>query len=670
MFMKRNVYLVDLGTASNRNLLPLGVGLISAYCGSLPDLSSEFNFNVHFLRGSTSGIVDTFDAPFVVGYAMYVWNFRASLRLSAATKAAHPDAVLVAGGYSIPKDPERVRLFFKEFPQFDILVHGEGEFTFAEVMRVLSSGRGLQDVEGISFRTNMRPEGFLTTPKRDRIMDLNVIPSPYLNGVFDDILHKHKDKVTGVIWETNRGCPFACTFCDWGNADVNKLKRFDMERLSAEIDWISDNDIFYIYLADANFGILNDRDMEIARKISNAGKKKGFPGFMAVNWTKNTHERIVKIAEVFDEGNVMTSVTLAVQSFNDKTLEAIKRKNIKTEDLLKLKQEFHDRNLPTYTEMILGLPEETYLSFVHGLDQAMTSRLSDHWVFHLCTLLKNTEMESDAYREKYGIEAREVEAAIARRQFKDDVDQDAEIEEIVVGTKAMPSADWKRAFTTGYMSSALYNFRSAFFIMNYLANICGNTHTQFVEFVIDEVNSDGVTGFKGVGRGLAHISQQYQLILDNISCLSSVDELGGATALAHEAGFALFLSDPDTFYNDMKELAQRFLRNHDVEPDQRILDGVMGYQRARMPLWGRPEQSSISFEHNIPAYFDAVTKGVNVPDIEPGAWEMKVVQEPTQCKDECAFAVQRTRSGHTIYLNEVTFEPARLDVDEALSIAS
>ena len=274
--MKRNVYLVDLGTASNRNLLPLGVGLISAYCESLADLSSSFNFNVHFLRGATNDIINSFDAPYVVGYAMYVWNFRASLRLSAATKAAYPDAVLVAGGYSIPKDPERVRLFFQEYPQFDIVVHGEGEFTFAEVMRALSSGSDLQNVEGISFRSNLVPEGFLTTTKRERISDLNVLPSPYLNGVFDDILLKHKDMVTGVIWETNRGCPFSCTFCDWGNADVIKLKSFDMDRLSAEIDWISKNNIFYIYLADANFGILYDRDLEIAENIANACKKSGY----------------------------------------------------------------------------------------------------------------------------------------------------------------------------------------------------------------------------------------------------------------------------------------------------------------------------------------------------------------------------------------------------------
>ncbi|NQU57841.1 MAG: radical SAM protein, partial [Rhodospirillales bacterium] len=436
--MKRNVYLVDLGTASNRNLMPLGVGLISAYASSLPDLASDFDFHIHFLRGSTSEIVSSFDNPYVVGFAMYVWNFKASLRLSAAVKAAYPNAILVSGGYSLPKDPVKIRQFFRDHPQLDILVHGEGEFTFAEVMQALSSGAGLDEVEGISFRTDQREEGFITTGRRERIVDLNDIPSPFLNGTFDKLLQSHKNKITGVVWETNRGCPFSCTFCDWGHADVSKLKRFDEERVYAEIDWISRNDIFYIYLADANFGILYDRDLRIAEKVAAASKANDFPKFMAVTWTKNTTDRIVKIAETFAEGGVMTSVTLAVQSFNQDTLDAIKRKNIKNESLLQLKQEYHDRDLPTYTEMILGLPEETYDTFVSGLDQAMTSRLSDHWVFHLCTLLQNTEMDSDEYRRKYDLESRFVEAAIARRLFKDDVDQDGEIEEIVVGTKAMP----------------------------------------------------------------------------------------------------------------------------------------------------------------------------------------------------------------------------------------
>jgi len=334
-----------------------------------------------------------------------------------------------------------------------------------------------------------------------------------------------------------------------------------------------------------------------------------------------------------------------------------------------LKQEYHDRDLPTYTEMILGLPEETYDTFVSGLDQAMTSRLSDHWVVHVCTLLQNTEMESDEYRKQYGLESRFVEAAIARRLIEDDVDQDGEIEEIVVGTKAMPCEDWQRAFAIGFVSSALYNFRAAFFLMNYLGIVCGNAHTRFVEHVIEAVEAVPKS-YPCIARGVEHVRHQCAMIMDSISFMSSIEELGGATALTHEAAFAKVMAEPENFYRDLRKLSVDYLKQNDVEPDLGVLDDVLSYQHARMPLWGRPGKTDISFKHNVPAFFDAVAKGRDAPDIEPGVWEMQVLQKATPSEDAHAFAIQRTRSGHTIYLNSVTYHQSGSDSLSALDRAS
>jgi putative methyltransferase len=649
--MKRNVYLVDLGTASNRNLMPLGVGLISAYAASRPAVAEAFDIDIHFLRGDNAEIVKSFDNPKVIGFACYTWNFRASMRLAAMCREAFPEAIIVAGGYSVPKRPERIAAFYDANPWIDVLVHGEGEFTFAGLLEAVARGDDLASVKGITFRRADAPGGFLTTERRERIADLNDLPSPFLNGTFDKIMAKYGSRVTGVVWETNRGCPFACTFCDWGNADVNKVKQFAIDRLDAEIEWIARNKIFYIYLADANFGIFYDRDLDIAGRLAARAKARGFPGFMAINWTKNSHERIIDIADKLKEGGISTSVTLAVQSFNTGTLDAIKRRNIKHDSLLKLKKAYHDRDLPTYTEMILGLPGESYETFVAGLNQASTARLADHWVFHLCTLLENTAMESKEHREKYGIVTRKVEAAIARRGYGER-DEVSEIEELVVGTAAMPVPEWRKAYMVGYLSAALYNFRSAFFPMRWLKQELGIDYTDFVEWLIEDVEMRPAE-YPRLAKGVGHVRQQQRLLLDSIASLSPVAELGGNLALPHEGALAVLLGDSEELYRDLRKALRRFADENSLQVTDALIDDIVRYQQARMPTWPLPKETRVVFRHNVADYFDAIASGREPPALERQEQAIEVAVAPTKADNAFAFAGQRTRSGHTIKIYDV-----------------
>ena len=54
-----------------------------------------------------------------------------------------------------------------------------------------------------------------------------------------------------------------------------------------------------------------------------------YPQHFVVNWVKNSSKKILDITEIFNKGGMSTRVTLSRQSFNEKTLEAVKRKNIK-----------------------------------------------------------------------------------------------------------------------------------------------------------------------------------------------------------------------------------------------------------------------------------------------------------------------------------------------------
>ena len=99
-----------------------------------------------------------------------------------------------------------------------------------------------------------------------------------------------------------------------------------------------DREIFYVYGADANFGIFYERDLQIAEKISELHQASGYPGYLRFCWSKNSNRKVVQIFDTLKNAGIETMLTLSMQSYNEKTLTEIKRKNIKQSDYLEIKK--------------------------------------------------------------------------------------------------------------------------------------------------------------------------------------------------------------------------------------------------------------------------------------------------------------------------------------------
>jgi radical SAM superfamily enzyme YgiQ (UPF0313 family) len=168
-----------------------------------------------------------------------------------------------------------------------LAVHNEGEKTFLRILEAFPS-RDLKDIEGISF---VEADGsFVHSPTGPRFRDLDEVPSPFLDGTFVSLMADNPDETWIGLWETNRGCPFQCTFCDWGSAIAAKVNKFGLDRLKAEIDWFASNKIEFLFYCVANFGI-QKRDVEIAEYITEVKQKTGYPHKLSVQNTKNATDR-------------------------------------------------------------------------------------------------------------------------------------------------------------------------------------------------------------------------------------------------------------------------------------------------------------------------------------------------------------------------------------------
>ena len=125
-------------------------------------------------------------------------------------------------------------------------------------------------------------------------MDLD-IPSPYTNGFFDGIIKDNPDIKWSTTLETNRGCPFKCSFCDWGSLTYSKIKKFPVPKVYQEIEWLGKNKIEYIFVADANFGVFPERDSEIVDVMLEVQDKYNYPKVFNANWHKNSRQNVIPI---------------------------------------------------------------------------------------------------------------------------------------------------------------------------------------------------------------------------------------------------------------------------------------------------------------------------------------------------------------------------------------
>lgn len=430
--------------------LPYAVGLLQAFIEH--HAPHAFNFLVpRVFAAPLATEVDTLLSADVVGFSCYVWNIERSLQLAALLKARKPEILIIFGGPQVPALPEA---FLSQYPQVDLCCRGEGEKCILDLLQAYAatglrdfSPRSGQAIAGLAGRDSQG--NYYQNPPGPRKKDLEALPSPYLNGTFAPLMAIHPDVAWSILWETNRGCPFTCGFCDWGSATAAKVHRFDTERLKAELDWFAAQHIEYIFCCDANFGLF-PRDLELAKYAVALHEQTGYPGALAVQNAKNVSDRTFAIQCLLAESGLDSHVTLSLQSLHPPALKASGRANISLADFERLQAQLRARRIHTYTDLILGLPGETLSSFQQGYCEVIERGQYHAINVYILDLLPNAPMAEPAFRQAHGLHTVKVPSVNFHRPVKaPDPDGIVEWQELVVATQTLPAQDWAqaRAFT-------------------------------------------------------------------------------------------------------------------------------------------------------------------------------------------------------------------------------
>ena len=456
----------------NSFYLPYTVGCLWSYVSQYSDITNNYDIGAWlFNRLDLDIAAEKFSDCDVIFASMYVWNTQYTYRLLSRIKQNNPDVIIVCGG---PQIPWRDKNFFLEHPYIDTVVVNEGEQAALQVLRSILAGDSLPQ-----------------TLQFDRLKELDELPSPYLTGVFDDLIAEHPDIEWVPTLETDRGCPFKCTFCDWGSATGSKMYKLNINRIHDEINWFADKGMPFLSMTTSNFGAFKQRDKEVTNIIVECNKRTGMPTAISTSYGKNNADTVFEISKMLLDAGIQTGAAISFQSTTPEVLKNIKRDNMKINRVSEVTEKAKSYNMPVLTELIMGLPGETYDTWVDSVCEVFANKIINLDIFFL-QLIENAPMNvSDT--EKFKLET--FTAYDYFYETSSSVEQElgqgtAEIVNVIKSTSTLTPDELYACNEFSWFVVGTHCYGLTTHISDYLYDKKGITYREFYLGLLDHVKQD------------------------------------------------------------------------------------------------------------------------------------------------------------------------------------
>jgi radical SAM superfamily enzyme YgiQ (UPF0313 family) len=408
---------------SHSNYVPIGIGYIGSY------IKEEVkNVDMELILSVDPDEIFTLLKdwrPDVVACSNYIWNTNVSNAICEEAKRIKPNTLCILGGPEFPAGTGQRTImntnadqtydkcydYLLKRPSVDYFAWSDGEVVVLEIIQrfidekfsVENLNKNDEPIKGCAsisldkkkllvgkYLARIGMEGSVKSQGRD------IILSPYTTGLLDKFL----DGNFLPAFETARGCPFMCTFCDQG-LDASKVTAFSSKRLMEEFWYVGEimskheNGTKNISIFDSNWGLF-EKDVELSELLLEVMNKYDWPQYIDCLTPKSNRENLIKINDTLKN---RVAIGLSMQSMNIQTLADVKRKNWTTQEYIDFVIKIRKRGKASNSEMIIPLPGETKETYFEGIKFLMDHHIQP--MTYTLMMLCGAELGRDAAIEKY-----------------------------------------------------------------------------------------------------------------------------------------------------------------------------------------------------------------------------------------------------------------------------